>query len=134
MCTSSFSGSGANEWSRAQGVVLKTLGIIGSALWLKRMTKSTTRWDHTCIITQSLNVFQMPICAISDGTWVHRIGEPNVWPLTVLRPSALRSVQAFDSDITSSANDKSNAHTNLEKMTIHQAHLKLAAAKAVIRL
>ncbi|KAL2484990.1 Chromophore lyase CRL [Abeliophyllum distichum] len=56
MCTGSVSGSdsnsGTNEWSRARRVV--TLVLIGSALCLKRMTKSTMRWDHTRIITQSL--------------------------------------------------------------------------------
>ncbi|KAL2490947.1 Chromophore lyase CRL [Abeliophyllum distichum] len=59
MCTGSVSGSGSdsgtNGWSRARGVVLKTLVLIGGALWLKRMTKSTTRWDHTRIVTQSLS-------------------------------------------------------------------------------
>ncbi|KAL2501879.1 Carrier protein CGI-69 [Forsythia ovata] len=50
----SDSDSGTNGWSRLRGVVLKTLVLIGSALWLKRMTKSATRWDHTRIVTQSL--------------------------------------------------------------------------------
>lgn len=56
MCTGSVSGSdsGTNGWSRARGVVLKTLVLVGGALWLKRMTKSTTRWDHTRIVAESL--------------------------------------------------------------------------------
>lgn len=56
MGTGSVSGSdsGTNGWSRARGVVLKTLVLIGGALWLKRMTKSTTRWDHTRIVAESL--------------------------------------------------------------------------------
>ncbi|KAL2488134.1 Uncharacterized protein Fot_41426 [Forsythia ovata] len=74
----------------------------------------------------------MPICAIPDGTWVRRIGETNVRPLAVLRLSALLSaalnliVQGNKSnlepnDLTYLANDKSNVHINLDKMTIHQA-------------
>uniref|UniRef100_A0A2N9FNL2 Chromophore lyase CRL, chloroplastic n=1 Tax=Fagus sylvatica TaxID=28930 RepID=A0A2N9FNL2_FAGSY len=40
--------------SRARGVIMKTLLLIGGALLLKRLTKSTTRWDHTRLVTQSL--------------------------------------------------------------------------------
>ncbi|KAL2536863.1 Uncharacterized protein Fot_18254 [Forsythia ovata] len=55
LCTymGSNSDSGTNGWSRLRGVV-KTLVLIGSALWLKRMAKSATRWDHNRIVTQSL--------------------------------------------------------------------------------
>ncbi|KAL0354913.1 UNVERIFIED_CONTAM: Chromophore lyase CRL, chloroplastic [Sesamum radiatum] len=58
MCTGSVSGSdsesGSNGWSKAPGVVLKALVLIGGALLLKRFTKSTTRWDHTRIVADSL--------------------------------------------------------------------------------
>ncbi|KAL1559034.1 chromophore lyase CRL, chloroplastic-like [Salvia divinorum] len=56
MCTSSDSGSGSgsNGWTKARGVVLKTLVLMGGALLLKRLTKSTTRWDHTRIVADSL--------------------------------------------------------------------------------
>ncbi|PIN04731.1 hypothetical protein CDL12_22728 [Handroanthus impetiginosus] len=60
MCTGSVSGSdsdsgsGSNGWNKAGGVVLKTLVLIGGALLLKRFTKSTTRWDHTRIVADSL--------------------------------------------------------------------------------
>ncbi|XP_051136033.1 chromophore lyase CRL, chloroplastic [Andrographis paniculata] len=58
MCTGSISGSdsdsGSNGWGKARGVVLKTLVLIGGALLLKRLTKSTTRWDHTRIVADSL--------------------------------------------------------------------------------
>ncbi|KZV46466.1 hypothetical protein F511_10571 [Dorcoceras hygrometricum] len=56
MCTGSASGSGAdsNGWNKARGVVLKALVLIGGALLLKRVTKSTTRWDHTRIVADSL--------------------------------------------------------------------------------
>lgn len=50
----SDSDSGSNGWSKARGVVLKTLVLIGGALLLKRLTKSTTRWDHTRIVADSL--------------------------------------------------------------------------------
>jgi len=40
--------------SRARGVVMKTLLLIGGALLLKRLTESTTRWDHTRLVAQSL--------------------------------------------------------------------------------
>lgn len=60
MCTGSVSGSssesdsGSNGWSKARGVVLKTLVLMGGALLLKRLTKSTTRWDHARIVADSL--------------------------------------------------------------------------------
>ncbi|KAG6418242.1 hypothetical protein SASPL_120443 [Salvia splendens] len=60
MCTSSDSGSGSgsgsgsNGWTKARGVVLKTLVLMGGALLLKRLTKSTTRWDHARIVADSL--------------------------------------------------------------------------------
>ncbi|KAL2464135.1 Sucrose nonfermenting 4-like protein [Forsythia ovata] len=93
----------------------------------------------------SLPVLQMPICEIPVGTWVPRIGEPNVRPLAVLSPSAslsaalnllvqarVSSIPIVDendslldvysrSDITALAKDKSYAHINLDEMTIHQA-------------
>lgn len=43
-----------NGWSRAQGLVVKTLVLIGGALLVKRLTKSTTRWDHADIVSQSI--------------------------------------------------------------------------------
>ncbi|KAL2457222.1 Uncharacterized protein Fot_56418 [Forsythia ovata] len=58
-------------------------------------------------------------CAIPNGTWVPRIGVPNVRPLVVLRPSALLSA-TLNFDITSLAKDKSNARINLDEMTIDQ--------------
>lgn len=66
MCTGSVSGSGSgsssgsdpdpdsNGWNKARGVVLKALVLIGGALLIKRVTKSTTRWDHTRIVADSL--------------------------------------------------------------------------------
>ncbi|CAH9092164.1 unnamed protein product [Cuscuta epithymum] len=44
-----------NGWGRAQGMVLKTLALIGGALLIRRFTKSTTRWDHSRIVAQSLS-------------------------------------------------------------------------------
>ncbi|KAJ9567803.1 hypothetical protein OSB04_003769 [Centaurea solstitialis] len=44
-----------NGWSRARGLVVKTLVLIGGALLVKRLTKSTTRWDHASIVSQSLS-------------------------------------------------------------------------------
>lgn len=46
--------------SRARGVVMKTLLLIGGALLLKRLTKSTTRWDHTRLVAQSLTGQKVP--------------------------------------------------------------------------
>ncbi|KVH99054.1 Chromophore lyase CpcT/CpeT [Cynara cardunculus var. scolymus] len=43
-----------NGWSRARGLVVKTLVLIGGALLVKRLTKSTTRWDHARIVSQSI--------------------------------------------------------------------------------
>ncbi|KAL7191596.1 hypothetical protein ACSBR2_023634 [Camellia fascicularis] len=48
-------GSEANGWSRARGLVLKAVVLIGGAVLLKRLTKSTTRWDHSRFVAQSLS-------------------------------------------------------------------------------
>ncbi|OAY30599.1 chromophore lyase CRL, chloroplastic isoform X2 [Manihot esculenta] len=48
-------GSESNGWSRAQGLVTKTLVLIGGAILVKRFTKSTTRWDHARIVAQSIS-------------------------------------------------------------------------------
>ncbi|KAK8362013.1 hypothetical protein V6Z11_A03G075600 [Gossypium hirsutum] len=48
-------GSDPNGWSRARGLVVKTLVLIGGAFLLKRLTKSTTRWDHAKIVARSLS-------------------------------------------------------------------------------
>ncbi|XAR50404.1 hypothetical protein NMG60_11004720 [Bertholletia excelsa] len=50
----SDSDSSANGWGRARGLVLKTLVVIGGAVLLKRLTRSTTRWDHARIVAGSL--------------------------------------------------------------------------------
>lgn len=44
----------SNGWNRARGLVVKTLILIGGALLVKRLSKSTTRWDHARIVSQSL--------------------------------------------------------------------------------
>lgn len=45
----------SNGWNRARGLVVKTLILIGGALLVKRLSKSTTRWDHAHIVSQSLD-------------------------------------------------------------------------------
>ncbi|XP_015580796.1 chromophore lyase CRL, chloroplastic isoform X2 [Ricinus communis] len=47
--------SESNGWSRARGIVIKTLVLIGGAVLVKRLTKSTTRWDHARFVSQSLS-------------------------------------------------------------------------------
>lgn len=44
----------SNGWNLARGLVAKTLILIGGALLVKRLSKSTTRWDHARIVSQSL--------------------------------------------------------------------------------
>lgn len=44
----------SNGWNRAQGLVVKSLILLGGALMVKRLSKSTTRWDHARIVSQSL--------------------------------------------------------------------------------
>jgi hypothetical protein len=46
--------------SRARGLVVKTLLLIGGAVLLKRLTKSTTRWDHARIVGGSLTGQKVP--------------------------------------------------------------------------
>lgn len=52
--SNSNSNSNSNGWSKARGVVLKSLLLIGGAILLKQFTKSTTRWDHARNVAQSL--------------------------------------------------------------------------------
>ncbi|KAL6175135.1 hypothetical protein ACLB2K_051778 [Fragaria x ananassa] len=52
---SSSSSSGGGWSSVGRGVVVKTLVLIGGALLLKRLTKSTTRWDHARHVIRSLS-------------------------------------------------------------------------------
>ncbi|KAK4801390.1 hypothetical protein SAY86_021877 [Trapa natans] len=48
--------SESKGWSRAaRGVVIKALVLTGGALLLKRLTKSTTRWDHARFVANSLS-------------------------------------------------------------------------------
>lgn len=43
-------------WSKAaRGVVVKALLVAGGALLLRRLTKSTTRWDHARFVSHSLS-------------------------------------------------------------------------------
>ena len=59
-------------WNRAGGLIMKTLVLFGGALLLKRLTKSTTRWDHARFVSQSLsgekvsvfNLFAQPLIAL----------------------------------------------------------------------
>lgn len=55
MGTDSEPDSNSSGWGRARGLVLKTLVLIGGAVLLKRLTKSTTRWDHAKIVSRSLS-------------------------------------------------------------------------------
>ncbi|XP_043723652.1 chromophore lyase CRL, chloroplastic-like [Telopea speciosissima] len=48
-------GSDSQGWSRARGLVVKTLVLLGGALLLNRLNKSTTRWDHARIVADSLS-------------------------------------------------------------------------------
>ncbi|XP_044492639.1 chromophore lyase CRL, chloroplastic-like isoform X3 [Mangifera indica] len=50
----SDSDSNANGWGRARGLMVKTVVLIGSAVLLKRLTKSETRWDHARNVAASL--------------------------------------------------------------------------------
>ncbi|KAG9152438.1 hypothetical protein Leryth_015837 [Lithospermum erythrorhizon] len=56
MCEGSSSGQdpNPNNWPEAQGVVLKSLVLLGGALLVKRLTKSTTRRDHSRLVSHSL--------------------------------------------------------------------------------
>lgn len=47
-------GTDSNGWNRARGLAVKALLLIGGALLVKRLRKSTTRWDHARLVAQSL--------------------------------------------------------------------------------
>ncbi|XP_021722728.1 chromophore lyase CRL, chloroplastic-like isoform X2 [Chenopodium quinoa] len=42
-------------WSKASGWVIKTLIVVGGALFVRRLTKSTTRRDHARFVSHSLS-------------------------------------------------------------------------------
>ncbi|CAO2826927.1 unnamed protein product [Amaranthus hypochondriacus] len=42
-------------WSKARGLVIKTLLVVGGALFIRRITKSTPRVDHARFVSQSLS-------------------------------------------------------------------------------
>ncbi|CAN1129760.1 Sucrose nonfermenting 4-like protein [Linum perenne] len=110
---------------------------------LSEILKCIFRYFRHC--SGSLPILQLPICAIPLGTWVPKIGESNVRPLAMLRPSAslsaalnllihaqVSSIPIVDdndslldiycrSDITALAKDRVYTHINLNEMTIHQA-------------
>ncbi|XP_054780896.1 chromophore lyase CRL, chloroplastic-like isoform X2 [Prosopis cineraria] len=44
----------SNGWNRSRGLAMKTLILLGGALLVKRLSKSTTRWDHARIVSQCL--------------------------------------------------------------------------------
>ena len=48
--------SGSNNGGRVvRSLVVKALCVIGGALLLRRLTKSTTRWDHAKTVAQALS-------------------------------------------------------------------------------
>ncbi|XP_052183479.1 chromophore lyase CRL, chloroplastic-like isoform X2 [Diospyros lotus] len=49
------SGTSSDGWGRARRVVVKALVVIGGAVLLRRLTKSTTPWEHTRIVARSLS-------------------------------------------------------------------------------
>lgn len=55
MGTNSNDNNNSVGWNRAGGLIMKTLVLVGGALLLKRLTKSTTRWDHARFVSQSLS-------------------------------------------------------------------------------
>ncbi|KAF7137798.1 hypothetical protein RHSIM_Rhsim07G0186000 [Rhododendron simsii] len=93
----------------------------------------------------SLPILQQPICSLSLGSWVPKIGESNGQPFAMLRPNAslsaalsllveadVSSIPIVDdndslldiycrSDITALAKDRAYAQIRLEEMSINQA-------------
>ncbi|XP_020227815.1 sucrose nonfermenting 4-like protein [Cajanus cajan] len=110
---------------------------------LSGILKCICRHFRNC--SSSLPILQLPICAIPVGTWGPKIGESNIPPLAMLRPSSsltsalnlfleaqVSSIPIVDdsdslldiycrSDITALAKDKAYTHINLDEMTVHQA-------------
>jgi len=95
--------------------------------------------------SSSLPILQQPICSLSLGSWVPKIGESNGQPFAMLTPNAplsaalsllvqadVSSIPIVDdndslldiycrSDITALAKDRAYAQIRLEEMSIHQA-------------
>lgn len=42
-------------WGKARGILVKATVLIGGAILLKKLTKSTTRWDHARFVSHSLS-------------------------------------------------------------------------------
>jgi hypothetical protein len=55
-------GTDSNGWNRARGLAVKALLLIGGALLVKRLRKSTTRWDHARLVAQSLTGEKVWFC------------------------------------------------------------------------
>lgn len=48
-------GGGGNGGRMVRGLVIKAVCLIGGAFLLRKLTKSTTRWDHARMVAQSLS-------------------------------------------------------------------------------
>ncbi|OIV97044.1 hypothetical protein TanjilG_11561 [Lupinus angustifolius] len=44
----------SNGWNRCRGLAVKAILLIGGAFLVKRLSKSTTRWDHATFVSRSL--------------------------------------------------------------------------------
>ncbi|KAA0055358.1 chromophore lyase CRL [Cucumis melo var. makuwa] len=74
MGTNSNDNNNSVGWNRAGGLIMKTLVLVGGALLLKRLTKSTTRWDHARFVSQSLSGEKNDYVPCSrNGGWFHGV-------------------------------------------------------------
>lgn len=48
-------GGGGGHGRMVRGLVIKAACVIGGAFLLRKLTKSTTRWDHARAVAQSLS-------------------------------------------------------------------------------
>jgi hypothetical protein len=48
-------GGGGGRWRMVRGLVIKAACLIGGAFLLRKLTKSTTRWDHARMVAQALS-------------------------------------------------------------------------------
>lgn len=46
---------GGGGWKTVRGLVIKAACIIGGAFLLRKLTKSTTRWDHARLVAQAIS-------------------------------------------------------------------------------
>lgn len=77
-------------WVKVKGLLIKTAVVVGGALFLRRLTKSTTRRDHARFVSHSLSgekVFYFlspPFLLMKNKCWVFFIIEVGLMGVSLI--------------------------------------------------